>query len=112
MAKSADSEIAARAQGMIPRDEVPKLFPCFRNAQALAHLAHEERGPLYVTIGGRSWYDPADIVAWIEAGKRTGPGKPRKKPAETPKPQDDGPRKRGRPTKFEQMQRQRAFTFS
>lgn len=92
----------------LSRSMVPAHFPQFRNAAALAHLAHCGRGPRYVIVGGRAWYDPADIRQWLESRKTTGPLR-RSSP---PQPQvlQASPipvttRKRGRPTKLEQMSR-------
>jgi hypothetical protein len=57
----------------LERSAVPLEFPQFRNSGALAHLAHVGRGPRYVVVGGRAWYDPQDIRAWLELNKRCGP---------------------------------------
>jgi hypothetical protein len=90
----------------LERSAVPLHFPQFRNSGALAHLAHIARGPRYVLVGGKAWYDPDDIRAWLEANKRCGPavGSRSSKPTNSGAV-SAGPKKRGRPTKFEQMKR-------
>jgi hypothetical protein len=94
---------------LLERSAVPDRFPQFRNTTALAHLAHTARGPRYVLIGGKAWYDPRDIYAWLEENKRKGPQRPSLTPQgdqrRTSKPAPL--RKRGRPTKLEQMMRAR-----
>jgi hypothetical protein len=91
----------------LERSAVPLHFPQFRNSASLAHLAHIARGPRYVLVGGKAWYDPDDILAWLEANKRSGPTVE----SRPPKINNGGvtgpavPKKRGRPTKFEQMKR-------
>jgi len=96
-----------RRSASLQRAMVPSYFPQFRNAAALAHLAHLGRGPRYVIVGGIAWYDPADILQWLENKKRTGPDNActeritnRKMKAHIVKS-----KKRGRPTKVEQMLR-------
>jgi hypothetical protein len=91
------------------RSTVPAHFPQFRNAAALAHLAHLGRGPRYVVVGGIAWYDRADIDEWLESKKKTGPIKSQQRQIlrnETKTTVDDVS-KRGRPTKLEQMRRRR-----
>jgi hypothetical protein len=94
-------------QGFLERSVVPLHFPQFRNAGALAHLAHIARGPRYVLVGGKAWYDAADIRAWLEGNKRCGPAVEARPPKSHPgrTAASAGPKKRGRPTKFEQMKR-------
>src|SRR6185437_2976973 len=93
--------------GFLERAQVPLRFPQFRNSAALAHLAHKARGPRYVLVGGKAWYDPADIAAWLESNKRFGPVRNTLSSKPTPARSLAGERsiKRGRPTKFEQMKR-------
>jgi hypothetical protein len=73
----------------------------------LAHLAHVGRGPRYVIVGGKAWYDPADIRAWLEARKQYGPSQARQVPERISARAVEGakPKRRGRPTKLEQMTR-------
>jgi hypothetical protein len=94
-------------QGFLERAAVPLQFPQFRNSAALAHLAHRARGPRYVLVGGKAWYDPEDIRAWLELNKRCGPQRaPQLAEQGSARPALSGqPVKRGRPTKFEQMKR-------
>jgi len=60
-----------------------------------------------VLVGGEAWYDPVDVLAWLEANKRTGPVREQQPPERTSYPavKTVGPKKRGRPTKAEQMRR-------
>jgi hypothetical protein len=94
----------------LARSAVPLEFPQFRNSGALAHLAHVGRGPPYVVVGGRAWYDPQDIRAWLELNKRCGPQRdlPLREPAPSRAGEPVRPKKRGRPTKLEQMRRHSA----
>lgn len=89
---------------LIERAQVPSHFPLFRNTAALAHLAHSRKGPPYILVGGRAWYDVADIKAWLEQNKKVGPTEEQKKRGDS-----EGPavskKKRGRPTKREQYYR-------
>jgi hypothetical protein len=96
----------------LARSAVPQEFPQFRNSGALAHLAHVGRGPPYVVVGGRAWYDPQDIRAWLELNKRCGPKRDLRLRDPTPSRSEEPvtPKKRGRPTKLEQMRRQSAAT--
>jgi hypothetical protein len=91
----------------LERSVVPLQFPQFRNSGALAHLAHVGRGPRYVIVGGKAWYDPADIRAWLEARKQYGPAQARQLTERISARAVEGaqPKKRGRPTKLEQMSR-------
>ncbi len=96
---------------LLRRSTVSAHFPQqFRNAAALAHLAHRRRGPRYVLVGGAAWYDPADIRQWLESQKTAGPARrsdtPR--PSGTIKAVSMVARKRGRPTKLDQMRRGQA----
>jgi hypothetical protein len=95
---------------LIQRSEVPGRFPQFRSGAALAYLAHLGRGPRYVLVGGIAWYDPIDIIHWLEINKRTGPVKGGKQPthSESVNSKTRRSRRRGRPTKLEQMLRLRA----
>jgi hypothetical protein len=86
---------------IVERSSVPRLFPYFRNSASLAYLAHCRRGPRYVLIGGKAWYDVADIRGWIEQNKQSGPNGHR--PANSPLPAPQ--KKRGRPSKLEQYRR-------
>jgi hypothetical protein len=95
------------------RSDVPLQFPQFKNAGTLAYLAHKGRGPRYVLVGGKAWYDPADIRAWLEANKRQGPEREGRQPSAASRQHATaGPRKRGRPTKLEQMKRRSAALVS
>ena len=100
-------EDADSSPSSLERSAVPRQFPQFRNSGALAHLAHVGRGPRYVIVGGKAWYDPADIRAWLEARKQYGPSQARQLPDRNSTRAVEGakPRKRGRPTKLEQMTR-------
>jgi hypothetical protein len=91
----------------LERSAVPLQFPQFRNSGALAHLAHVRRGPRYVIVGGKAWYDPADIREWLEARKQCGPPQDGQTPGRTSAQavESTRSRKRGRPTKLEQMTR-------
>jgi hypothetical protein len=89
----------------LQRSRVPEFFPQFRGAAALAHLAHKGRGPRYVLVGGRAWYDKDDIVAWLESNKRSGPATEHKSQIEKSKQPCRPMRRRGRPTKAEQFLR-------
>src|SRR6266852_3415034 len=97
---------ALKMYRFLQRLEVPARFPQFRNSGALAHLAHMGRGPRYVLVGGRAWYDPADICVWLEENKRSGPSGKAQLSTHPPEQTTVGAssKKRGRPTKFEQMQ--------
>ena len=91
--------------GWLARSAVPLYFPQFRKVGTLAHLAHVGRGPRYVLVGGTAWYDPTDIRAWLEENKQYGPTRLAGR-ATVPKRQGAvGLKKRGRPTKLEQMKR-------
>lgn len=88
----------------LERAAVPLHFPQFKNAASLAHLAHCSKGPPYILVGGRAWYDVEEIRLWLDDNKKRGPGHPDNaekddliKPSQV--------RKRGRPTKMEQYQR-------
>jgi hypothetical protein len=93
------------SSNLLQRSMVPAHFPQFRSAAALAHLAHLGRGPRYVLVGGVAWYDPADINQWLESNKKAGPTKSREQMILTKhiKPEPHGIRRRGRPTKLEQI---------
>jgi hypothetical protein len=101
------NEEADSSPSSLERSVVPLQFPQFRNSGALAHLAHVGRGPRYVIVGGKAWYDPADIRAWLEARKQNGPAHARQLPERISARavEGDQPKKRGRPTKLEQMSR-------
>jgi hypothetical protein len=89
---------------ILERSSVPQFFPFFRNAASLAHLAHCHKGPPYVLIGGKAWYEVSDIRQWIEGIKKSGPSQaPITRLTPTPRP--PGPKKRGRPSKLEQYER-------
>jgi hypothetical protein len=90
---------------LLERAQVPAHFPLFRNAAALAHLAHIGRGPPYVVVGGKAWYELTDINAWIESNKRRGPLENQASSVVGTQPAPMY-RKRGRPTKMEQFHRQ------
>src|ERR1700733_16096354 len=60
----------------LERSEVPLYFRQFRDASVLKKLGHARKGPLYQLIGRKAWYETADIVAWLEARKGTGPARP------------------------------------
>ena len=92
----------------LERSAVPLEFPQFRNSGALAHLAHVGRGPRYVVVGGRAWYDPQDIRAWLELNKRCGPKRDLQLSKAERGAESVRPKKRGRPTKLEQIRRQSA----
>ena len=96
----------------IKRAAVPNYFPQFRSAGSLAHLAHIGRGPRYVLVGGRAWYDVSDIEMWLNQIKRIGPdlaAKDAQNRHANPPPTEAQRKKRGRPTKAEQMRRRRGF---
>lgn len=107
MAEEITKGFSATGLSLLQRSMVPVHFPQFRNASALAHLAHLGKGPRYVLVGGVAWYDPVDIDQWLENNKKTGPTKPRERHILTAntKQQVHDPRRRGRPTKLEQMLR-------
>jgi hypothetical protein len=65
--------MAAAEPTILERSSVHQFFPFFRNGAALAHLAHCRRGPRYVLIGGKAWYEVSDIRAWLEEDKKSGP---------------------------------------
>jgi hypothetical protein len=90
---------------LLERAQVSAHFPLFRNAAALAHLAHIGTGPPYIIVGGKAWYELGDIKAWLEANKKRGPTPENDKPASSIPP-IAVPKRRGRPTKFEQFHRQ------
>ena len=93
----------------LERSEVPRYFRQFRDASVLKKLAHSRRGPLYQLIGRKAWYETADIIAWLDARKGTGPARPREGSAPNPPAplQATSPvkKKLGRPTKTEQYLR-------
>jgi hypothetical protein len=84
---------------LLERAQVPAHFPLFRNAASLAHLAHNGSGPPYILVGGKAWYEVADITEWIEQNKRRGrePEDPEIRTSLPPKS-----KRRGRPTKMQQ----------
>lgn len=88
---------------LLERAQVPSHFPLFRNAASLAHLAHSRKGPPYIIVGGKAWYEVADIMSWINQNKvrssEVDLGRPKALAAPLVK-------KRGRPTKMEQYHRQ------
>jgi hypothetical protein len=91
----------------LTRSAVPGYFPQFKNAATLAHLAHKRRGPRYALVGGHAWYEISDIRIWLDQQKRAGPvsfpktGKNPVRHGQT----GSMAKKRGRPTKAEQMRR-------
>lgn len=89
----------------LDRTTVPFHFPQFKNSATLAHLAHKARGPRYVLVGGKAWYDPVDIQIWLEANKRCGPAYEKQLRFTQNQIAAVRPRKRGRPTKLEEMKR-------
>ncbi|MGE3335405.1 MAG: hypothetical protein AB7I36_17300 [Rhodospirillaceae bacterium] len=91
---------AAQIPTLLERAQVPAHFPLFRNTASLAHLAHIGKGPPYVLVGGKAWYEIADITAWIDSNKVQ--GAPRAAQPPLPKAVSIGLKKRGRPTKMEQ----------
>ena len=92
------------APTVLERSSVPQFFPFFRSAASLAHLAHCRKGPRYVLIGGKAWYEIADILSWIESNKKNGP--PGSSTPSPPSPlRPAAAKKRGRPTKMEQYER-------
>lgn len=108
-----DEETSA-SHCFLRRADVRLQFPRFRNAAALAHLAHRGRGPKYILVGGSAWYDPADIREWLDSKKTVGPAQ-RGRTSIAPKTKHTAatpPPKRGRPTKLEQMRRRQAPYFS
>jgi hypothetical protein len=90
---------------LLERAKVPQHFPLFRNTAALAHLAHNGKGPPYVLVGGKAWYEVSDITAWIDRNK-VRRANSSELIAPPPKPTRVGLKKRGRPTKMEQYYRQ------
>jgi hypothetical protein len=112
MAEGVAKALSTNGASLLQRSTVPSYFPQFRNAAALAHLAHLGRGPRYVLVGGIAWYDPKDIDQWLESNKKTGPTKSRGQPtlAKNIKLKLHRPRRRGRPTKLEQMLHSRLFS--
>lgn len=90
---------------LIERAQVPARFPMFRNAASLAHLAHSGKGPPYILVGGKAWYEVADIMSWIDNNKIRGQGLPEPRPR-PPIHESPALKKRGRPTKMEQYHRQ------
>lgn len=91
---------------LLERAQVPSHFPLFRNAASLAHLAHSRKGPPYIIVGGKAWYEVADIMSWINQNKvRTSEGNE----VGVKRPRTISPptaKKRGRPSKMEQYHRQ------
>lgn len=90
---------------VIERSAVPLHFPQFKNAASLAHLAHCGKGPPYALVGGKAWYEVADIKNWLDANKRVGPVKT---DMSIPRPPTTSTAIRGRPTKAEQFRRKQA----
>jgi hypothetical protein len=103
-----DTDEIVAPPGYLERAAVHRYFPQFRNAATLAHLARTGRGPLYVIVGGRAWYDPADIRAWLEENKQSGPGRTSVTRGTVNRGDISKAKKRGRPTKLEQMRRRSA----
>ncbi len=89
---------------LLERAKVPEHFPLFRNAAALAHLAHSGKGPPYILVGGKAWYEVDDIQTWINENKVRSAH--RDIVDSSPKPIAVAFKKRGRPTKMEQYLRQ------
>lgn len=92
----------------LERSEIPRYFRQFRDAGVLKKLAHSGKGPRYQIIGRSAWYDTADIRAWLESRKASGP---RRGTSAPPLPISatmarSEKRRRGRPTKAEQRRRQ------
>jgi len=110
MLSDPNGDFASDHQEMICRALVPVRFPMFRNAAALAYLAHRGDGPRYVLVGGVAWYALADIRQWLETNKKAGTGCNRTRLARSEPPTPAVPvlPKRGRPTKAEQMRRRLA----
>jgi hypothetical protein len=98
------------APACLKRAAVPGYFPQFKNAATLAHLAHKRCGPRYVLVGGQAWYDISDIRMWLDQQKRSGPTTPAKREQNPINNRQTGStaKKRGRPTKAEQMRRRSA----
>jgi hypothetical protein len=91
----------------LKRSAVPRYFPQFKNTATLAHLAHKRRGPRYALVGGQAWYEISDIRIWLDRQKRPGPvsfTRTEKNPANRGQTGSTA-KKRGRPTKAEQMRR-------
>jgi hypothetical protein len=96
----------------LERSRVPEFFPQFRNAAALAHLANKGRGPRYVLVGGRAWYDQADILTWLESHKRVGPAYGKNDYVKQSGETISKSRRRGRPSKMQQFLLRKAQTKS
>jgi hypothetical protein len=97
----------------LERAEVPRYFRQFQNAAVLKKLAHAGKGPLYQLIGKKAWYETADIIAWLDSRKRSGP---ERRQAEPPQDQPLSPlrpilrRKRpGRPSKASQWRKKQGL---
>jgi hypothetical protein len=98
---------SGRIPAYIARSDVPIYFPHFPTKKTLDNLAHTGRGPKYVISGRRAYYEPGDIIEWLEQHKKTGP----KRDTAVSMPSNvtiSKPRKLGRPTKYEQMKRRQA----
>lgn len=50
-----------------PEKDACKRIPC--SYAALRERRYSGTGPKYIRIGGRIYYDDADVDAWIAAGK-------------------------------------------
>jgi hypothetical protein len=92
---------------VLERSEIPRYFRQFRDANVLKKLAHRRVGPLYQLIGRSAWYETADIIAWLESRKSSGPEKQLTTSPGVATNDNEEPRRkrRGRPTKTEQRRR-------
>ncbi|WP_374311765.1 helix-turn-helix transcriptional regulator [Dongia sp.] len=79
--------------------------------QALADLVYKNRGPAIVKLGSRTFFTPDDLKAWISQHRlAANDPRPVKLPAAVVEAAlAPGKRKRGRPTKAEQLARAQHF---
>ncbi|WP_374650263.1 helix-turn-helix transcriptional regulator [Dongia sp.] len=78
--------------------------------QALSDLVYKNRGPAIVKIGSRTFFTPDDLKAWISRQRM--PANDHRPVMSAPAPQaamQPAKRKRGRPTKAEQLARAAHF---
>jgi hypothetical protein len=90
----------------LERAEVPLYFRQFRDATVLKKMAYARKGPKYQIIGRSAWYDTADIRAWLETRKSSGPQQHATALSALAMSAPVEKRRRGRPTKTEQRRRE------
>lgn len=81
------------------RSEVTDFFP-FISKNLLCYWAHQGIGPAYAFVGREAVYETSEIVRYLQSAMQP-PGTGRPVPPAKKKGQDDGRKRRGRPTRGE-----------